>query len=387
MIDFLCLTNGLSSKPSDTICGGRQQILLNSWIQLLDALKTIDCALVFFSDLNIQMDKIDEWLSRRNNEFEFYTNLYESIAGGKSLSTIVAEHEEKGERRAITAGFYGMAVIAHSYGEFFFSTKHEADLELAQYAKHHDAMAILSDDTDFLIFEGSWRLWSAQNIRISSTKQLKTLEYNPYALKNTLSLTAHQLPLFATLIGNDFTKTHFNELTNFYHRIGAARSRFRNVARFIHKMRNQHVKNSCISDTNVRRIVELMCGCANQEIEQLIKSSINSYNTDFMPSIPTDPIEAKLLHTNMYRPYMGNLGLIHGLTLPFYDLRGCASEQTNLPKLLTDWIKRRKGIVLKDSMGPFTLLAKRNAHEKYMAHVETLAPPDCKFTLKIDDAN
>lgn len=387
MIDFLCLTNGLSSKPIDTICGGRQQDLLLTWIQLLEAFNAVGCSLVFFSDLNIQIGKIDEWLSRRNNEFDFYTNLYDSIIGGKSLSAIVAELEEKGEKRAITAGFYGMAVIAHKYGEFYFSTKHEADLELAQYAKHHGAMAIISDDTDFLIFEGSWRLWSAQNIHISSTNRLETLEYNRFGITNILSLTSHQLPLFATLIGNDFTKTYFNELSNFYHQIGAARSKFRNVARYIQRLRNQNVHSPCVSDENVRRIVELMCGRANQEIEELIKSSINSYNTEFLPSVPPDPIEAKLLHTNMYRPYMGNLGLIHGLTLPFYDLRGYASEHTNLPTLLTSWIKRRKGIVVKDSTGSFTLLAKRSPHEKYMAHEETLTPPNCKSPMNIGDAN
>lgn len=346
----------------------------------MEALKAVDCTLVFFSDLNIQLGKIDEWLSRRNSEFEFYVNLYDAIVSGKSLSTIVAEHEEKGEKRAITAGFYGMAVIARSYGEFHFSTKHEADLELAQYAKRHNAMAVISDDTDFLIFEGPWRLWSAQQIQIGSARQLKTLEYNRFGIKNTLSLTKHQLPLFATLLGNDFTKTYFNELTKFYHQIGGPRFRFQNVARFIHKMNNQNVHSPHVSDANVRRIVEMMCGRANPEMEQLIKSSINSYNTDFLPAIPCDPIEAKLLHTNMYRPYMGNLGLIHGMTMPFYDLRGVVSEHWNLPKLLTQWIKRRKGIVMKDcdSISSFTLLAKRNFYEKYLSHVETLERPNCK---------
>lgn len=372
------MTNGMSNEPIDTICGGRHKILLNAWIQLLDALKAIDCTMVFFSDLNIQTGKIEEWLSRRNNEFEYYANLYESIIAGKNLSTIVAD--ENGEHRSITSGFYGMAVIAHNYGEFFFSTKHEADLELAQYAKQHAAMAILSDDTDFLIFDGSWRLWSAQNIQITSTKQLKTLEYNRFGIANTLSLSTHQLPLFATLLGNDFTKSYFNELTNFYNQIGGSRSKFRNVARFIQKMRNQNANSPHISDPNIRRIVELMCGDVNAEFERLIKCSIDSYNTDFLPAAPSDPIEVKLLHTNMYRPYMGNLGLVHGMTLPFYDLRGYASEHKTLPNLLTDWIKHRKGIVLdKNSTCTFTLLAKRNYYEKCSAHTETVIRPDCKY--------
>lgn len=381
MIDFLCLTNGFSSKPLDTICGGRHQIILNTWIQLLDALKATDCALVFFSDLNIQMGKIDEWLSRRNNEFEFYTNLYDSITDGKSLSTIV----EMVGNRSITSGFYGMAAIAHKYGEFFHSTKHEADLELAQYAKHHDAMAVISDDTDFLIFEGSWRLWSAQNIQITPTNQLKTFEYNRNGIANTLSLSTHQLPLFATLMGNDFTKSYFNELSNFYKQIGGFRYKIQNVARFIRNMK-QDKRSRCISDIHIRRIVQLMCGFANDEMEQLLKRSIDSYNTNFLPTVPSDPIEAKLLHTNreMYRPYMGNLGLVHGLTMPFYDLRGYASKQTNLANLITDWIKRRKGIVMnghKDSPLTFTLLMRKNFHEKCMALTETIIRPDCEFTF------
>lgn len=92
VIDFLCMTNGFSNEPMETICGGRQQIILNRWIQLLDTLKANDCILVFSSDLNIQVGKIDEWLNRRNNEFDFTANLYDSIMSGKRLSDIVAKY-------------------------------------------------------------------------------------------------------------------------------------------------------------------------------------------------------------------------------------------------------------------------------------------------------
>lgn len=125
-----------------------------------------------------------------------------------------------------------------------------------------------------------------------------------------------------------------------------------------------------------------MCGRDNVEMEQLLKSSIDSYNTDFSLATTSDPIEAKLLHTSMYRPYMGSVGLVHGITMPFYDLRGYISRHTNLSNLLTDWIKRRRGIVgTKNSTGTFTLLRRKNFYEKCAAHTETWIPPNCKHSL------
>lgn len=50
--------------------------------------------------------------------------------------------------------------IAQEYGEFHFAVKYESDRELAMYANDKEGMAIMSDDMDFCIFEGSWELWS-----------------------------------------------------------------------------------------------------------------------------------------------------------------------------------------------------------------------------------
>lgn len=366
----------------DTICGGRQQIMLRQWIHLLDTLKATGCILVFFSDLNIQVSKVDEWINRRNEEFVWYVKLYDCITSGKRLSEIARENGENAysKSRSVTSVFYGMAVIAKTYGDFFYSTKHEADVELAQYAKQRTAMAIVSDDTDFLIFDGPWRLWSAQSIRIDQSNRLKTNEYDRNGIANVLSLPARRWPLFATLMGNDFTKPQNNELFNFYKQIGNPRSRIRNIARFCQNVR-QDSHSGCIPDAEIRRIAALMCGSVNVEMEQLIKESLDSYNTDFLPQPTTDPIEAKLLHTNMYRPYMGNLGRVHGITLPFYDLRGYT--HTNLTSLLTDWIRHRKGIVCTENTTcTFTLLAKTSFHEPCKAHTETWIRPNCMYDIR-----
>lgn len=52
----------------------------------------------------------------------------------------------------------------------------------------------------FSLMTGSWRYWSIKNI---NREKYTTLEYNKEALRAKLSLSMAQLPLFATLCGND----------------------------------------------------------------------------------------------------------------------------------------------------------------------------------------
>lgn len=201
VIDFMSIANGFGAKRADdVICGGRHQIALNSWKRLLDAFKTTGASLVFFSDLNIQEGKIDVWLNRRNTEFPRCTKFYDSIRNGETLKTLKY-------RSALSSLFYGMAAVAQTYAEFHLSIERECDLEIAQYASQNNAIAVISNDTDFLIFEGSWDLWS-QNVRINRSNRLKTVEYNRHGITRKLSLSQKQLPVFATLLGNDFTSSN-----------------------------------------------------------------------------------------------------------------------------------------------------------------------------------
>lgn len=73
--------------------------------------------------------------------------------------------------------------------------------------------------------------------------------------------------------------------------------------------------------------------------------------------------------------------------IPFYDFRG-REPKTSLPALVTDWIKRKIGIVMngaEDKPREFTLLIKKDLNEKPQAYTETSTHPDCKleFTFKM----
>lgn len=366
----MSIVNVVVANEADTICGGRHQIALNSWRRMLDAFKATGASLVFFSDLNIQEGKIDEWLNRRNEEFTIYSQLYDAISHGVTLPAILAQ--ERNNKKALTSTFYGMAVIARTYGDFHFSIKRECDLEVAQYASEKNAVAIISNDTDFLIFEGSWRLWSPQDIHITQTNRLKTVEYNRQGIAILLSLSQHQLPIFATLMGNDFTGSHYTKLYEFHRSLGPLKYRIENIAQYVCRIKFSH--------DFIQRIVEHVFGYPSDKMNQLFRDSIDSYNTNFAPAIIDDPIESKLLNTPMYRPYMGNKCSIHGITLPFYDMRGCTAA-ANSSMLLISWIKRRKGIICSSS--DFILLAKTDISEPFKSHTESVIRPNCKLKFEI----
>lgn len=341
---------------------------LNSWKKLLDALKASGASLVFFADLSLQEGKIDAWLRRRNEKFDFYKSVYELIGIGASVESIVAVVKDT---KGLTTTFYGMEVIAQAYGDFNRSVKHECDLELAQYATRNNAMAVISNDTDFLIFDGPWRLWSSNDIQISKTNQVTVIEYNRNGIANICSLSKQELPLFATLVGNDFTK--YEQMVGFHRSLGPMQSKFKNIARYVRDF------GGVLSDSKLEQMSRRIF-YGDDQMLQLIKQSVASYKTDFPPPTIDDPLERKLLKTNMYRPYVSTMCPIQGITMPFYDMHSYDSA-TSFPVLLTEWLKRKIGVLRNknnDDAFTFNLLAKKSINQCYRAYEESPIYPDCK---------
>lgn len=263
----MSLTHCVAKKENDTICGGRHQITLKSWTKLLDAFKATGCALTFFSDLTIQNGKTDTWLSRRNEKFDFYISLYELINAGVCVDTIIATVQEK---KGLTSTFHAMEAIAETYGEFHRAVKHECDLELAQYAKHENVLAVITNDTDFLIFDGTWRLWSSNDIQFTTANQLKTTEFNRNGIKNLCSVTQRQLPLLATLIGNDFTHKYNDRLYSFQRSLGPMRNKFSNIARFVREFGDGQ-----LSSGNIKKIAaRVFGGVENKNVSSVCGSYV-----------------------------------------------------------------------------------------------------------------
>jgi hypothetical protein len=81
-----------------------------------------------------------------------------------------------------------------------FTSIRECDEEIAEYARNKQCFAILGQDTDYIIYEGAQYYLSMLKLNLLT---MTTLNYNRWALARHLSIHPNQLPILASLIGND----------------------------------------------------------------------------------------------------------------------------------------------------------------------------------------
>lgn len=145
--------------------------------------------------------------------------------------------------------------LAQKYGKLKTSINHECDAELVQYAcKNSRVLAILSDDSDFLIYPGNWRYFSLDAM---NHETLKSKEYNREALRNYLGLNDHEMVILSTLNGNDLIS--FEETFEF-HKSLRLKNRFDTSTRFSKLAR--YIKD--------RKLHSIECEDLNERISRVI---------------------------------------------------------------------------------------------------------------------
>lgn len=357
------------SNFKNVVCGERHRNQIEIYDAIFAKLIAIGCKLVFYTDLNVQPEKVSTWLKRRQDEITYYTSLYDYIESGLTLDQIVAQMKEQ---KAMPAVFYSIQMVAWKYGEFRQCHVHECDLEVARYATENDALAVISNDTDFLIYEGGWRFWNVDDISTA----LNATEFDRFGIARLLALSAEQRPLFATLIGNDFTNHNeiFKDLSQFHSSLGDWKRKFYNVADFVRKLQ----RNRLTTD-DMKLIARRVFG--DENMHTLLKESIDSYSLSYAIA-PLDPIAAKMAGNPMQTCYLELNGLIQTINLPFCDLRGSTG---NLTMVLLDCLKRTIGVLRQhknDESFTFTILIRKCVKELYYAPItEKPIYPHCKYDV------
>lgn len=158
---------------------------------------------MFFQDAFFDTSKYKTWMERENERYREHTSIIDAIGEGKDISEIVDKYAT--ELSTFSAVQSLIQEVASKYGKVLFSVQKECNIEMARYASENNALAILSDDTDFLIFEGSWRLFSFKNMQ-KDKSVLKSTEFSRLKLRSTLDLNDAQLAVLSTIAGNDISR-------------------------------------------------------------------------------------------------------------------------------------------------------------------------------------
>jgi hypothetical protein len=193
-----------SRNEIEGIFGGRYQVYEKLYHTLFQRLLASGAELVFFVDGPVQEAKDQVWLDRQNEKYHNCIGILEQIAAKKPAEKIISESRNIPNIHLFLSE---LESICKLYGRVYVSYYHECDLEIAAFATMNNALAVIADDSDYLIYKGNWRYWSARQLDLND---LSTMEYDRRALWDCLNLSEDQMKIFATIAGNDIIK--YNEV-------------------------------------------------------------------------------------------------------------------------------------------------------------------------------
>ncbi|XP_062564549.1 uncharacterized protein LOC134227219 isoform X2 [Armigeres subalbatus] len=195
--------------------GGRFNLAFVVIDKFFAKLTGLGAELVFFYDGPVNEPKSATWCNRQDKRYKDNLKLIEAIERGTDLRALMNKY-----KAPLNFG-YPLRYAAQKHGKCIMTIGRECDQELVAYAIQVNALAIISEDSDYFIYEGSWRYWSARDLNLST---LRTTEFNRHTLVNYLGLNFKQMQLLGTLMGNDimphdavkyFLKRYFRGVNKF----------------------------------------------------------------------------------------------------------------------------------------------------------------------------
>ncbi|XP_062852009.1 constitutive coactivator of peroxisome proliferator-activated receptor gamma [Trichomycterus rosablanca] len=177
--------------------GGQWQEYMHFLQEFVDAFKKAGLRLVVFFDGTVEEQKRAEWVKRRLRVNQDICRVFQYIKN----------HEQQPDREMVClpSGLATFSRFALKYlGQETFCSVREGDYEIAEYALHNNCIGILSQDTDFVIYD------TVPYLSLSKLKleNMNTVQLCREKLCHILKLQKSDLPLLACILGNDIVPEH-----------------------------------------------------------------------------------------------------------------------------------------------------------------------------------
>lgn len=345
----------LVSDPLTVLCGGEFDKYLISLEGFLQKLSDV-AELVFFEDGPVRDEKKDTWIERQNSKYLNTCIIIDQINNDVPLSKIV---ENMREVPSILACLPLIETTVKKFGSLIVTVTKECDAELVQYSnKNPLVLAIIADDSDFLIFSGSWRYFSLRECNIES---LVSFEFNRKAFWNYVELNESQLKIFATLGGNDIMK--YEDLSNFHFKnIGKADERFKLIAKYVKEKFNK------TGQTLIDQIASKVFQNSGTRVKQQIQLSMAQYETDFEVSdFSEDPLLAYCRQNDMDFTFEILEQIPRKFSFSYFDFR--CKDFPNINDVFLELLRKQTGILLKHrkpyKLNQFKVLLRKTHGESF----------------------
>jgi hypothetical protein len=356
------IVNLLTTDVFALLCGGQHNIYQNVLEEFLKKLSAL-ANLVFFEDGPVVEEKSETWIERQNEKYSKSINVMEQVYGKVPLREIA---ENSWDIPSITTCLPLIEAMARKYGELIVTVTKECDAELVRYANNDSSvLAVIADDSDFLIFPGSWRYFSLTQINM---KTLETYEFDKIALRKCLELDDYQLKIFATLAGNDIMK--YDDVKDFHGKKCGHRATEKIPVLANYVKTKLMLTDQLLIDTFANRVFRN----SGQATKEKIKNSLAQYSTNF--DVPDFSVIDPLLHYCRENFMNFSFEILQQFPKPFtlvyVDLR--VKDFPNLYDVTMELFRKQMGILLqhKKALGRirYQVCTKKTHEESYKKYIE-----------------
>ncbi|XP_053675299.1 uncharacterized protein LOC128725571 [Anopheles nili] len=383
VIDLMALFGLFSSDKQSLLCGSQVWLMERKAGEFFERLTKAGAELVFFYDGSVQQIKYETWVKRQNDKYDRMIDVIDAINRRTPLAQIV----EQCVRKIHNNTQLKLKRVAMQHGKCIVSMHVECDQALAAYATEHNALAVISHDTDFLIFPGEWQLWSSDHL---DCNELTTRGYNRPALVRTLGLRWPQMAVWATLAGNDFFT--YEEVQPFHQSLGQHYQIYYKLVEYVRTLPIKNKLQKAAIPSIIARVYKnrpipadaTECFTSSLTFYQIDEQSLNA-------NPPMEPMKAFLLEADHQFVYNILTGARHHFTLYYFDYR--STEFGNYFEIVKPIISRIGGIILyhhRDERQHLVVAAQRSHGESHCVgdvpatFPNTITPPPIMELLSPD---
>lgn len=184
------------------VLGGRYSMYSKFVRNFLSNIVKSNAELVFFCAGNKVSNDLPLFIPKNESHYIERLKVLDEIEQSNLQAYLKEKHRFNHDKRVSVVFDYNVSKVCHQFGDIH-TTYIRHNQEIAQYAKKHAdrVLAVISNDTDFLAFDGDYQFWHANSLQL---QKLEGRRFNRKLLMEKLDINCHQLQLIGALSGGTF---------------------------------------------------------------------------------------------------------------------------------------------------------------------------------------